>query len=78
MSTKAKMKRVEVRLSPEGITFLKSHKRIYTDIGYLVKKDADSVKRWVRDNHKRLVGHDVVEAVKQITGEDLTKYFVKN
>jgi len=78
MKQRGKIKRVEVRLSQEGISFLKSHKRIYTDIGFLIKKDADSVKRWVRDNHSRLVGHEVVEAVKQITGEDITKYFVKN
>lgn len=69
------MNRVDVKLSQAGIDFLKSQKRIYTNLAWLIGKDADSIKRWIRTNHVRLVGADVVEAVRQLTNEDLTKYF---
>ena len=71
------LEKVEVRLSQEGIDWLKGHKRIYTNIAALIGKDADSVKRWVRTNHVRLIGADVIEAVKRLTGEDMSKFIVK-
>lgn len=77
MAKNKKMDKVRMKLSEEGIDWLKSNKRICTQIAAMVEKDADTVKRWVRTNHVRLVGADVVESVKRITGQDMSKFIVK-
>ena len=67
--------RIKIVLSADGIQFLKSQKCIYTKIAALVGKDADTIKRWVRQHSEQLTLPKVVNAVKQITNEDISRYF---
>lgn len=64
-------------LSKEGIDFIKSQKYIYTNVAYKIGRDGDTIKRWVRENSERLTLPTVVKAIKELTGEDITRFFIE-
>jgi hypothetical protein len=64
-------------LSKEGIDFIKGQKYIYTNVAYKIGRDGDTIKRWVRENSERLTLPTVVKAIKDLTGEDITRFFIE-